>query len=204
MSVYGPRLTNYKFALITIFFISCYQLRHTSSSDFVPPVNNVDEVTTYKYCSGEGLVITKGVVKGNLKFRFSTSQNMSFIEFKDFLGRIVMEMQLRENELSAYDVLRKKAYSHEQLVSMMPILEVFSASDMRNSLWGIAPELPDTVIQKYLSNMHMESKQTDQGILLNKIDATSKFNDQHMIIQFLVREFDIVYPEMDNRIVNNG
>ena len=205
MSEFKRRLTNYRFFLIfSILVISCYKAPDLALIEPVPQPTFDTLVTEFALCRGDGVIVSKGLISGNLKFRYTTTVDQTFLEFKDMLGRTVIEIQLNGNSILAFDVLRKQKYSHQQLVSIMPILEVFSANDLRSTLWGIEPEVPDSSVQGIIESMHVESEITPYGLLVSRIDAQSKDKTQKMVIQIINREFGISYPELEKRLTNHG
>ncbi len=207
MNEFSLRLTNCRLFLISLLFlVSCYKKPDIVPIDPIPVSQPTFDslVEEFSTCRGDGVIITKGYISGNLKFHFTATPEQAFIEFKDLLGRSVIEIHLIDENILAYDVLRKQKYSREQLVSIMPILEVFSANDFRSTLWGIEPKIPSSSALEIIESMKIESEPTPHGILVHRIDATSMDKTQKMVIQFINREFGLSYPELERRMIKHG
>lgn len=156
-----------------------------------------------EYCRGNGIIVTKGIVKGQLKFRFSSDTHSAIVECKDLLGRNVMELSIHEDKLDAIDVLNSRHYTQEQLISILPILEVFSPINLHTALWGYEPNVPDTTLKKYLSELDYDFKSVDNEDLIHRIKAVDRSLSQTMIIDIVNREFGLIYPDQELKLTHD-
>lgn len=172
-----------------LFLISCSQIQQKVIPPVIsadPPVFN-DLSVEYTVCTGEGIITSRGMYSGQLRFRFTSGIDSTRIRFSDILGRQVLEIRMNGDSLTAQDLLKNQKYSTRQLVSRLPVLKLFTVRDLRDALWGIPP-VPSTYdkIQTEVE-IKLESEPTEYGVLLQRIIVKGK-KETNMVIQFLSRK----------------
>ena len=63
---------------------------------------------SYISCTGSGKIDSKGPFSGELKFKYMSQNDSSFMQFKDFLGRKALLMWLTPDEVIAWNILKIK------------------------------------------------------------------------------------------------
>lgn len=149
------------------------------------------------------MVAAKGTWSGQLRFRFSLIADTSYVEFRDLLGRSVLQLHMVKGTIRARDMLRNRTYSEQQLTSIIPVLEVFSVHEIQELLWGF---VEDSTIQKdaesILVTLEIKSLMTDQGLLVKSVSAVDKLGENHLTVEIFRREFSRIYSDMIQPLFN--
>ena len=77
----------------------------------------------YKYCRGNGHLQWKRVFQGKLSFVFTVNGDSTYIQFRDWIGRQTLYLQMAGDEVYAWDILKEKGYDASQVHNLNPYLK---------------------------------------------------------------------------------
>lgn len=156
----------------------------------------------YKQCRGKGQLISKGELQGKLTFYFTVMNDSTYIQFRDFLGRRTLYLQLLGNEVYAWDILQDKWFLTTQIQSQYPFLIVLEPTDLTRYFWGIDPQLRRKEYQKDFMFDHksisisFQTKPGAVGSMVSKAMFQINDNQNQIEIEIEEREYGMSYPRL--------
>lgn len=164
------------------------------------------DLSEKNYCRGTGYITSKGNVSGRLNLAFTSSKNLTYVEFKDLIGRKTLFLVISNNTIDAWDIRNNRKYDQESLLLAFPFFELIKPNDLTNFLWG---EIPKTFMESdniskndKIKNgqIQFSSHQTENGILINFVSFNIKDEDQKINLFVENRDFDMQYPHLIKKI----
>ncbi|MEE9189660.1 MAG: hypothetical protein V3U16_02710 [Candidatus Neomarinimicrobiota bacterium] len=125
-------------------------------------------------CAGSGVLFSEGDLKGKLKFTFTCSDDSSYVQFRDILGRRTLYMQLLKDEIYLWDMLKNRRYSSDDVRNRLPVMKFLDPNDLTAVLWGKIPDLEaienegDLTFYGDSTIFSFESSNTSFGSLVNQ------------------------------------
>ena len=156
----------------------------------------------YKQCRGKGQLISKGELQGKLTFYFTVRNDSTYIQFRDFLGRRTLYLQLLENEVYAWDILQDKWFLTTQIQSQYPFLIVLEPTDLTRYFWGIDPQLrrkeypKDFMFDHKSISISFQTKTDAAGPMVSKAMFQINDNQTQVEIEIEEREYGMSYPRL--------
>lgn len=214
MSVLRQRLSLNKFFAISfasavIFISGCGSVfPGLHDKDTVEETVDFDKLTeSYEMCRGKGSVESGGVVKGKLSFEFTAAGENGFIQFYDLLGRKTLFISLKNESVSAWDMVRNEQYDTSGILTALPFTQLITPVEFFQVLWGSIPltygegrKDNDLRFESTSASISFDSRRTEYGPLLHKIVLESKEENYRVTIEIKEREMDASYPHLQRRI----
>lgn len=162
------------------------------------------------HCLGKGNLSAQGSLDANLKFQFEAYHDSAFIQFKDILGRRTVFMQFLPDKITAWDMLRDRHFSKEEILTQLPFLHVVNSQDLILLLWGGVPTrmTTDTLMMNpenvhlTISTKNISLTKLTQVNLVSTVDYRDENSGDRMAIRFTKRTF-IPQSENSNTAKNN-
>ena len=164
------------------------------------------DLSQKKYCRGRGYVISEGNNRGRLNFTFTSTKEVSYLEFRDILGRKTLFLTFSSNSVDAWDIRNNRRYDKESLLIIFPFFEIIKPDDLTSFLWGEIPKIlkdPDNIIsEEKMTNgeIQFSSTQTENGILVSYISFNLIDENETINLRIENREFDLQYPHLIRKI----
>ena len=164
------------------------------------------DLSQKKYCRGRGYVISEGNNRGRLNFTFTSTKEVSYLEFRDILGRKTLFLTFSSNSVDAWDIRNNRRYDKESLLIIFPFFEIIKPGDLTSFLWGEIPKIlkdPDNIIsEEKMTNgeIQFSSTQTENGILVSYISFNLIDENETINLRIENREFDLQYPHLIRKI----
>ena len=132
--------------LTTIIFVSC------SSNNDIQIINSenvkIEELKKeFSRVIGSGVLQGKGKSNFSSGFIFESSENNSFIVFKDFLGRRQYMIEIENNSIRYLDVRKKVKISDKEFNRFFPLSNQLNSDFYKGILWGDTKALNEIDIQ---------------------------------------------------------
>ena len=164
------------------------------------------DLSQKKYCRGRGYVISEGNNRGRLNFTFTSTKEVSYLEFRDILGRKTLFLTFSSNSVDAWDIRNNRRYDKESLLIIFPFFEIIKPDDLTSFLWGEIPKIlkdPDNIIsEEKMTNgeIQFSSSQTENGILVSYVSFNLIDENETINLRIENREFDLQYPHLIRKI----
>ena len=147
---------------------------------------------SYISCTGSGKIDSKGPFSGELKFKYMSQNDSSFMQFKDFLGRKALLMWLTPDEVIAWNIIENKKYNYDQILEFFPIFTFFNSNDMTQFLWGAQPILKNFAKNNSVENNKDLSLEFKTGYIdqnpLSLISATFRDLDSNQYLKIEIEK----------------
>ena len=164
------------------------------------------DLSQKKYCRGRGYVISEGNNRGRLNFTFTSTKEVSYLEFRDILGRKTLFLTFSSNSVDAWDIRNNRRYDKESLLIIFPFFEIIKPDDLTSFLWGEIPKIlkdPDNIVsEEKMTNgeIQFSSTQTENGILVSYVSFNLIDENETINLRIENREFDLQYPHLIRKI----
>ena len=164
------------------------------------------DLSQKKYCRGRGYVISEGNNRGRLNFTFTSTKEVSYLEFRDILGRKTLFLTFSSNSVDAWDIRNNRRYDKESLLIIFPFFEIIKPDDLTSFLWGEIPKIlkdPDNIVsEEKMTNgeIQFSSSQTENGILVSYVSFNLIDENETINLRIENREFDLQYPHLIRKI----
>ena len=176
--------------LITIVFTSC------SSSNDIQIINSenvkIEELKkVFSRVIGSGVLQGKGKSNFSSGFIFESSENNSFIVFKDFLGRRQYMIEIENDSIKYLDVRKKVKISEQEFNRFFPLSNQLNSDFYKGILWGDTEALNEIDIQfknSYVITTKLIS--IDGSNYLNEIVFLLNNEKQNYALKFNRRNFE--------------
>ncbi|MBC8216005.1 MAG: hypothetical protein H8E64_05800 [Candidatus Marinimicrobia bacterium] len=150
---------------------------------------------SYQTCSGSGKITSSGTVKGHLVFSFTSRNDSTYIQFKDLLGRRTMYIQLFENEIHLWDMMKNRRYSEEKIIEQFPVVSLISPLELTKYFWGVDPfesttdVIPVAESKSLNATLHSKSSVTSNGFETISLLFQDHQEDYELSLEITDREY---------------
>ena len=162
----------------------------------------------YRYCRGKGHLQYKDEFQGKLSFIFTVNGDSSYIQFRDWIGRQTLYLQMAENEIYAWDILNDKGYDASQVHNLFPFLKILDGTDLTKFFWGFDPQLD---LRDYLTDVYSDLNNVKISFVTdpdrNPFEITKAIFqfDKNNQIEIVIneRQYGMKYPGLKKNIPQN-
>ena len=201
-----PTLNNKLIITLSLIVIHCCAFVSKRTIENEKVIRIYPDLSQKKYCRGRGYVISEGNNRGRLNFTFTSTKEVSYLEFRDILGRKTLFLTFSSNSVDAWDIRNNRRYDKESLLIIFPFFEIIKPDDLTSFLWGEIPKIlkdPDNIISKEkMTNgeIQFSSSQTENGILVSYVSFNLIDENETINLRIENREFDLQYPHLIRKI----
>ncbi len=183
-----------------VFVTGCTTLKNTINRKTIvesPAAYENVEITTLT-CRGSGHVISSGKINGRLNYSFTSTQDSSYIQFKDLLGRKTLFLIINHHTFEAWDLLHHQRYTAESILMTLPFLELTNPQELLSILWG---KFPESVVQQdensiLTGQIQIYSEMTEMGPLVSRVSYDLDEGHQQVVLTISKREYGEQYPHL--------
>ena len=175
--------------LTAIIFVSC------SSNNDIQIINSenvkIEELKKeFSRVIGSGVLQGKGKSNFSSGFIFESSENNSFIVFKDFLGRRKYMVDIDKENITYIDLRSNQQVDLDEFQNFFPISDQLNAKFYKNILWGDPRILKKININlKNSYSISTKLKSFESGNFLDEIIFSLNNSKQVYSIKFNRRNF---------------
>ncbi|MFC1550235.1 hypothetical protein ACFL46_02975 [Candidatus Neomarinimicrobiota bacterium] len=166
-------------------------------------------VNYFKTCQGSGVLVSKGDMNGKLRFSFTCSNDTSYLQFKDILGRRTLYVQLFSNEINIWDMLKNRRFQPTEIQGRLPVLKFWEPSDITQILWGKIPtiKIQETNQRSRFDHdstmVSFQTINTAYGALVNDAQINLGGSNSSVVITITKREYKLFNEKLVRNIPTN-
>ena len=206
----NPRKFLVYIMLIYLLFTGCSLSPRTSfNEETIMDLPYPELVNYFKTCKGTGVLVSKGDMNGKLRFLFTCSNDTSYLQFKDILGRRSLYVQLFSNEINIWDMLKNRRFHPTEIHQRLAILKFWEPSDITQILWGKIPSV--NIMEANQSSgfdhdstiVSFQTVNTAYGRLVNNAQINLGGSTVSVVITISKREFELFNEKLVRDIPAN-
>jgi len=198
--------------ILIIYFIlaGCSQSPRASfTNDTIMNLEYPELVNYFQTCQGTGVLVSKGDMNGKLRFSFTCSNDTSYLQFKDILGRRSLYVQLFSNEINIWDMLKNRRFHPTEIHERLTLLKYWEPSDITQILWGKIPTTKSPATSQSSGFDHdstmisFQTVNTAYGRLVNNARINLGGSNSSVVITISKREYELFNKKLVRDIPTN-